>query len=196
MTRSTPRCWPGASEPWDLGLEGRIAIVTGGASNIGRAISQTLAAEGAIVAILDRDEAMARRTASEIVAAAGACTPYVADLTDVAATAAATASIEADLGPVAVLVNNVGWNGTAEFYRPPSVPRSPEPLSTCWPIPALSRRGLSRRSSPPSRPDARRDDRRRHQPSIDLVRHRRDGVDRRPDSGMGRAARGMERDRS
>ena len=100
----------------DLGLEGRVAIVTGGASNIGRAISQTLAAEGAIVAIIDRDEAMAQRTASEIVAAGGACTPYTADLTDVPATAAATAAIEADLGPVAVLVNNVGWNGTAEFF--------------------------------------------------------------------------------
>jgi len=52
----------------DLGLSGRVAIVTGGASNIGRAISHVLAGEAARVAIFDRDEAMATRTAKEIVA--------------------------------------------------------------------------------------------------------------------------------
>jgi NAD(P)-dependent dehydrogenase (short-subunit alcohol dehydrogenase family) len=100
----------------DLGLSNRVAIVTGGASNIGRAIAQTFAGEGAIVAIFDRDEAMARRTAGEISAAGGTVSVYPVDLTDVDATAAAAASVEADLGPVAVLVNNVGWNGTAEFF--------------------------------------------------------------------------------
>lgn len=100
----------------DLGLTGRAVIVTGGASNIGRAISNLFAAEGALVAIFDRDEKMARKTAGEIVAAGGQCTPYAVDLTDVDATAAAAKSVEADLGPVAVLVNNVGWNGTAEFF--------------------------------------------------------------------------------
>lgn len=100
----------------DLGLAGRVVIVTGGASNIGRAIAQTLAAEGAVVAIIDRDEDMADRTAADIVAAGGTCATFAADLTDVRATAAATTAVEADLGPVAVLVNNVGWNGTAEFF--------------------------------------------------------------------------------
>jgi NAD(P)-dependent dehydrogenase (short-subunit alcohol dehydrogenase family) len=59
---------------------------------------------------------MAQRTAKEIEAAGGRATPYSVDLTDVDGTAAATRSVEADLGPVAVLVNNVGWNGTAEFF--------------------------------------------------------------------------------
>ena len=86
----------------DLGLQDRVVIVTGGASNIGRAIAQTFAAEGANVAILDRDEDMAKRTAGDIVAEGGQATVYLVDLTD--------------LGPVAVLVNNVGWNGTAEFF--------------------------------------------------------------------------------
>ena len=46
----------------DLGLSDRVVIVTGGASNIGRAIAQCFASEGAKVAIFDRDETMARRT--------------------------------------------------------------------------------------------------------------------------------------
>jgi NAD(P)-dependent dehydrogenase (short-subunit alcohol dehydrogenase family) len=100
----------------DLGLDGRVVIVTGGASNIGRAISHEFAKEGAHVAIFDRDDPMAKRTAAEIDAAGGRATPYSVDLTDVDATAAATAAVEADLGPVGVLVNNVGWNGTAEFF--------------------------------------------------------------------------------
>ena len=101
----------------DLGLRDRVAIVTGGASNIGRAISQLLAAEGARVAILDRDEDMAARTAGEIDDAGGGdATVYPVDLTDAAATAAVAAAVGADLGPVAVLVNNVGWNGSAAFF--------------------------------------------------------------------------------
>jgi 2-hydroxycyclohexanecarboxyl-CoA dehydrogenase len=100
----------------DLGLSGRVAVVTGGASNIGRAISQTFAAEGAVVAILDRDGDMAKRTAAEIADAGGRATVYVVDLTDVDATQSAADAVEADLGPVAVLVNNVGWNGKAAFF--------------------------------------------------------------------------------
>lgn len=100
----------------DLGLTDRVVIVTGGASNIGRAIAFEFAREGANVAIFDRDEPMARRTGAEIADAGGQVTVYPVDLTDVDATAAAAAAVEADLGPVAVLVNNVGWNGTAEFF--------------------------------------------------------------------------------
>ncbi|MCU1502522.1 MAG: hypothetical protein JWM12_1876 [Ilumatobacteraceae bacterium] len=100
----------------DLELQGAVVIVTGGASNIGRAISQRFAAEGAVVAIFDRDDAMAKRTAAEIEDAGGRAVPYSVDLTDVDATAAAGKAVETDLGPVAALVNNVGWNGTAEFF--------------------------------------------------------------------------------
>ena len=100
----------------DLGLRDRVVIVTGGASNIGRAISQEFAREGAVVAVFDRDESMARRTVGEINDAGGRSTAYTVDLTDVEATAAAAVAAGADLGPVSVLVNNVGWNGTAEFF--------------------------------------------------------------------------------
>lgn len=100
----------------DLGLHDRVAIVTGGASNIGRAIAHRLAAEGASVAVLDRDEVQAKRTAGEITARGDRATTYAVDLTDVAETAAAVAAVGTDLGPVAVLVNNVGWNGRAQFF--------------------------------------------------------------------------------
>lgn len=100
----------------ELGLGGRTVIVTGGASNIGRAISMGFAAEGASVAILDRDETMAKRTAQEIGDSGGRAVVYPLDLTDVEGTAAVVASVEQDLGPVAVLVNNVGWNGPAHFF--------------------------------------------------------------------------------
>lgn len=100
----------------DLGLRDAVAVVTGGASNIGRAISRALAAEGAIVAILDRDETMADRTAGTISADGGRASVYAVDLTDVEATGAAVDAVATDLGPVDVLVNNVGWNGTAAFF--------------------------------------------------------------------------------
>ncbi|MGI9030406.1 MAG: SDR family NAD(P)-dependent oxidoreductase [Ilumatobacteraceae bacterium] len=99
-----------------LGLDGCVAVVTGGASNIGRAISHQLAAEGAVVAILDRDDAMAGRTAGEIAGGGGTAAVYAVDLTDTDLTCAAVDAVDADLGPVAVLVNNVGWNGTAGFF--------------------------------------------------------------------------------
>ena len=63
LSSKTCRSRDRSGAPWISGLSGRVAIVTGGASNIGRAISHELAGEGAIVAILDRDEAMAERTA-------------------------------------------------------------------------------------------------------------------------------------
>lgn len=90
--------------------------MTGGASNIGRAIAHELAAEGATVAILDRDAAMAERTAKEIGEAGGKAATFEVDLTDVDATAAAAEAVDRDLGPMAVLVNNVGWNGRAQFF--------------------------------------------------------------------------------
>ena len=48
------------------GLTGRICVVTGGGSGIGRGIAVTLAAEGAVVAILDRNEADANETLDQV----------------------------------------------------------------------------------------------------------------------------------
>ena len=100
----------------DLGLAGKSVIVTGGASNIGRAISQAFAAEQAIVSILDRDAKQLQRTVADIRAAGGDAAGFELDVTDSQATASIIARVEQERGPVAVLVNNVGWNGDARFF--------------------------------------------------------------------------------
>ena len=63
-----------------IDLDGRIAVVTGGAQGIGRAIVERLLESGARVAIWDRDEALARQTASEL-ANAGRVETYALDVT-------------------------------------------------------------------------------------------------------------------
>lgn len=100
----------------DMGLADRVVVVTGGASNIGRAISIAFAAEGATVAIFDRDDDMAQRTVGDITGNGGRAVAYSVDLTDTDAVAAAAESVAADIAPVEVLVNNVGWNGPAAFF--------------------------------------------------------------------------------
>jgi NAD(P)-dependent dehydrogenase (short-subunit alcohol dehydrogenase family) len=87
-------------------LEGRRALVTGGASGIGAAISRRLAAEAAEVVIGDVNLEGAREVAGEIGAEATAL-----DVTD----AAAAAQVVASAGPFEILVNNAGTDDFAFF---------------------------------------------------------------------------------
>ena len=87
-------------------MNGRIAVVSGGASGIGRATAMRLASEGATVEILDKDDASS--TSAEIAAAGGAAHFTLCDVTDDKQIAAAVRSIDARHGKVDILVNNAG----------------------------------------------------------------------------------------
>jgi 2-hydroxycyclohexanecarboxyl-CoA dehydrogenase len=84
-------------------LEGRTALVTGGASGIGAATALRLAAEGARVAVGDVDLEGARAVVAEIDGVAAAL-----DVTDTASVRRAVLTVTEALGPVDVLVNNAG----------------------------------------------------------------------------------------
>lgn len=89
-------------------FENQVAVVTGGARGIGRAIALRLAEDGAKVAIIDLAETGAA-TAREIQEGTGRATTFVkADISKEAEASAAIAEIESALGPVDVLVNNAG----------------------------------------------------------------------------------------
>lgn len=90
-------------------LEGRVALVTGGGRGIGRAISERLAAEGAVVAVnYRRDEEAARSTVAAIEAAGGRAVAYQASIDDEAQDRAMVEQVQADLGPIDLLVCNAG----------------------------------------------------------------------------------------
>ena len=101
----------------DLGLEGKGVVVTGGASNIGRAISRGFAAEGAAVLIADVDEAQAERVAAE--APGGRTLQRRTDVTDAAEVEATIAHAIETLGAVDVLVNCAGWTVDRLFLDKP-----------------------------------------------------------------------------
>jgi len=89
-------------------IAGRVALVTGAASGMGRATAHLLADEGAAVAVLDVDAAGVARVVGEIGAAGGRAAPFALDLADAADIAALPAELEARLGSLDILVNNAG----------------------------------------------------------------------------------------
>ena len=86
-----------------MNVNGQTAIVTGGASGLGEATARALAAAGARVGILDINEELARKVASEIGGAAAAC-----DVVDPAGHEAAVAAVREALGPARIMVACAG----------------------------------------------------------------------------------------
>jgi 2-hydroxycyclohexanecarboxyl-CoA dehydrogenase len=99
----------------DLGLKEKTAIVTGGASNIGRGISLILGAEGANVVIADIDQKQAEKTAGDIKAAGGKAMAIKVDLTKYDEVEVMVNKVIQELKGVDILVNNVGWDTFAFF---------------------------------------------------------------------------------
>lgn len=89
-------------------LGGRVAIVTGGGSGIGRAIALRLAEDTAKIAIWDINGEGAEETARMVRDAGGTAIAITADCSDKAAIKAAADRTRAELGPIAILVNNAG----------------------------------------------------------------------------------------
>jgi 3-oxoacyl-[acyl-carrier protein] reductase len=89
-------------------LDGRVAIVTGAASGIGRGIAEAFAEEGAAVAVADRNEEGARQVADAIAGGGGRAVAVTVDVTDEGQIAALVDRVLAELGGIDILVNNAG----------------------------------------------------------------------------------------
>jgi NAD(P)-dependent dehydrogenase (short-subunit alcohol dehydrogenase family) len=102
----------------DLGLHGKIALVTGAASGVGRQIALTLAQEGASVAVnyrSSREEA--EDLAGEIKARGGKAKAYAADVSDFAAVKTMVGGIVQDFGALNILINNAGLAKRQRFVE-------------------------------------------------------------------------------
>lgn len=86
----------------------KVAVVTGAGAGIGRAVAQQLAAEGAHVAVLDRDEPGAAQTAESVRAAGGTARPFVVDVTSPTQVAEAMNQVSNEFGGIDIVVNNAG----------------------------------------------------------------------------------------
>ena len=96
---------------------GRTAVVTGGASGIGQAVAERLAADGLSVALLDRNGEAAAAVVEKLAASGSKALAVVADVTDRAAIGAALTQVRQQLGPVTVLVNSAGLDGFGPFLK-------------------------------------------------------------------------------
>jgi 3-hydroxybutyrate dehydrogenase len=92
----------------ELCLNGKVAVITGAASGIGKHIARTFAAAGARVVIADLDEGQAKRTATELNHQGAQAIALAMDVTSEAQVDAAMAIVAESLGRIDVLVSNAG----------------------------------------------------------------------------------------
>jgi NAD(P)-dependent dehydrogenase (short-subunit alcohol dehydrogenase family) len=97
-------------------LQGKVAIVTGAGSGIGRAISLEYAREGAVVGVLDRNGPTALETVSQIEQNGGKALPFTVDVTDYDRMRGIRDELDAAHGGIHILVNNAAYQIHADFF--------------------------------------------------------------------------------
>jgi NAD(P)-dependent dehydrogenase (short-subunit alcohol dehydrogenase family) len=101
------------TSPFDL--SGRVALVTGASSGLGRHFAVTLAKAGAKVGLAARRVDRLKEVEAEIAAFDGRALPVTMDVTDAASVADGLRAVETELGPINILVNNAGIAATTAF---------------------------------------------------------------------------------
>lgn len=95
----------------------KVAIVTGSAQGIGKAIAQRLASEGVTVVVADMIEDLARATSQEIGSQGGKAVPVKMDITNSKEVKAAVEQVLKQCGRIDILVNNAGWDKIEPFVQ-------------------------------------------------------------------------------
>ena len=98
-------------------FDGKTVIVTGGGGGIGGATCRRFASEGAKVAVFDMNLEAAEKVAADIRANGGQAAAFACNITDRAQVDAAVTAAQTQLGPIAVLVNNAGWDVFKPFLK-------------------------------------------------------------------------------
>ncbi|ART46856.1 2-hydroxycyclohexanecarboxyl-CoA dehydrogenase [Acidovorax carolinensis] len=98
-------------------FDGKTVIVTGGGGGIGGATCRRFASEGAKVAVFDMNLDAAEKVAADIRGNGGQAAAFACNITDRAQVDAAVAAAQTQLGPIAVLVNNAGWDVFKPFLK-------------------------------------------------------------------------------
>lgn len=101
----------------DLGLEGRVALVTGGDSGIGWHTARLLLAEGATVVLSDREQSALEAAAAELEAPEGRLFAFAADVTDVGALAELHVKVSDAVGTIDILVQSSGVTGAQGLFH-------------------------------------------------------------------------------
>ena len=122
-----------------LGLDGKVALVTGASRGIGRAIAAALVAEGCRVAICARGEEQLAQTADELAADGGEVLALPADVTDATALEGFVAVAADRFGGIDILVNNAGGGGQEQFLETADADWQAAIDLTLWPAIRASR---------------------------------------------------------
>ena len=107
----------------DLGLKGKNVIVTGGGSNIGRAIVHAFGVEGCNITIAELSAGQGEKVAAEVAAmdTGSRAKVIVTDVTDHQQVEPMVEQSIAEFGSVDILINNVGWTGFAHKRHPAQI---------------------------------------------------------------------------